>query len=98
MGFRMVGEKVGFVAGRACEPPVVHPGFQTDFFGNGQDFPHFFLVAVPIGMGEHVDNQIHAVAHHVAHILAGVVGHAVAVIGGTEDKGFAFHSSDPPLR
>lgn len=49
-------------------------------------------------MGEHVDNQIHAVAHHVAHILAGVVGHAVAVIGGTEDKGFAFHSSDPPLR
>ena len=82
---------MGFVAGRAGQPPVVHPGFQADLVGDFQNLLHLVLVAVPVGVREHVHYEIHAAAHHVAHILAGVMGHAVAVIGRAELQGFHVH-------
>ena len=96
MGLRVIGQKMGLVAGRAGQPPVVHPGLQADLVGDLQNLLHLVLVPVPVGVRKHVHHEIHSAAHHVAHILAGVMGHAVAVVRGAELQGLGVHEQRPP--
>ena len=79
----MIGEEVAFISGRAADTPVIYPYLETYRLACLENVSHNLVVSLPVGVREHMYDDIHIGAGHLGHILYGVRKHSVAVICGT---------------
>jgi len=93
----IIRQKMRFVAGRASKTPVIHPDLQPGILRHGNDILHHHLVTIPVGVGKHVHDHIHPVSCHIEQILAGMMGHAIAVICGAKTQRLLLHKKRPPV-